>query len=118
MYFASASQDCTGRGAWKFGIWIDITQQDVIVISVYEAPSFESPVTFSFPSGSFNRHEAMIYRPGGLQEPLAGKVELSHAVQAIPTDGRFDLQTPGGEQFIGKFKAEWGDVIINCDLLE
>ena len=117
-YSASASQDCAGRGAWKFGIWIDITQQDMIVISVYEAPSFESPVTFSFPSGAFNKHDAVLYRFGGIQESLSGKVEFFQAVQAITIEGRFNLQTPSGEQFIGKFKAEWGDVVINCDLLE
>ena len=118
MYPASASQDCAGRGAWKFGVWIDITQQDVIVISIYETPSFESPVTFSFPSGAFNKHDAVLYRFGGIPDPLTGKVEFSQAVQAITIEGRFNLQTSRGEQFIGKFKAEWGDVVINCDLLE
>ena len=117
MYSASATQDCIGGGAWKFGVWIDITQQDVIVISIYETPSFESPVTFSFPSGIFNRHDAVLYGPGGSQQALAGKVDFSQAVQAIPIEGRFNLQTPRGEQFTGKFKAEWSDVVINCDLL-
>jgi hypothetical protein len=118
MYSAYAKQDCTEKGDWRFGVSINITQQDVIIISVYEQPGFESPVTLSFPGGITHKHEAVLAGMGMTQEKLDGKVEFSQLVMSIPFAGRFNLRTAGGKQFIGKFGAEWGDLVINCDFMK
>ena len=118
MYSAYARQDCTEKGDWRFGVSITITQQDVIIISVYEQPGFEAAVTFSFPGGILTKHEAVLAGLGGKQEQLTGNVGFSQAVMSIPFAGRFNLSTAGGKQFIGKFGAEWGDVVMNCDLMK
>jgi hypothetical protein len=118
MYSAYANQGCTEKGDWKFEVSIIITQQDVIIISVSEQPGFESPVTFSFPDGITHKHVAVLAGMGMTQEKLDGKVEFSQAVMAIPFAGRFNLRTAGGKQFIGKFNAEWGDLVINCEFMK
>ena len=118
MYSAYAGQHCTAKGDWAFGVSISLTQREVISISINEAPSFESAVTFSFPGGILTKHEAVLAGLGGKQEQLTGKVEFSQAVMAIPMTGRFNLQTAGGKQLVGKFKAEWGDVVMNCDFMK
>ena len=118
MHPAYAKQECKEKGDWRFVVSITLGQQDVISISVNEPPSFESPVTFSFPGGIIRRREAVLSGRGGVQEKLSGKVDFSQAIMSIPMTGRFNLQTAGGKQFIGKFRAEWGDLVMNCDLMK
>jgi hypothetical protein len=118
LYSAYAGQHCTAKGDGAFEVSITLTQRDVIVISIEQAPTFESAVTFSFPGGILKRHEAVLAGADGKQEQLTGKVEFSRAVMSIPMTGRFNLETTGGKRFIGKFTAEWGDLVMNCDLMK
>ena len=118
LYSAYAGQHCTAKGDGAFGVSITLTQRDVISISIEEPPSFESAVTFSFPGGILKKHEAVLSGMSGKQEQLTGKVEFSQAVMSIPMTGRFNLETKGGKRFVGKFTAEWGDLVLNCDLMK
>jgi hypothetical protein len=88
----------------------------VISISIEEAPSFESAVTFSFPGGILKKHEAVLSGLDGKKEQLTGR--FSRAIMSIPMAGRFNLETKGGKRFVGKFTAEWGDLVLNCDLMK
>jgi hypothetical protein len=104
LYSAYAGQHCTAKGDWAFGVSITLTQRDVISISINEAPSFESAVTFSFPGGILKKHEAVLSGVGDTQENLMGKVEFSQAVMSTPMTGRFNLETTGGKRLSGSLR--------------
>ena len=47
-------------------------------------------------------------------EMLNGDVKFKRVEEGIPVVGEFDLRSGNGNQYKGKFKAEWGNEIIMC----
>jgi hypothetical protein len=76
LHSAYAGQHCTAKGDGAFGVSITLIQRDVISISIEEAPSFESAVTFSFPGGILKKHEAVLSGLDGKKEQLTGRVDF------------------------------------------
>ena len=86
----------------------------IIDISIYHSPDIKLPVTFSFPDERMRDGNALLLLPVGLPEELTGKVWFQRVGEGKPVEGRFSLKSERGEQFEGKFIAEWENQAVYC----
>lgn len=110
---ATINRDCAPWDGSAFTVSIPIAES-VINISIYQLPGIRHPVTFSFPDEIMRDGIALLLLPVGSPERLTGKVSFQRVEQGEPVEGNFDLATEAGQQYKGKFKAEWGNVIAYC----
>ncbi|RPI88800.1 MAG: hypothetical protein EHM40_22075 [Chloroflexi bacterium] len=110
---ATVNRDCAPWDGTAFTISMPV-EESVINISIYQSPDIRLPVTFSFPDGTGRVGSAFLLLPAGMPEELNGKVSFQGVRQGIPVDGNFDLLTETGEQFKGRFKAEWENQPVYC----
>ena len=112
-YSATINHDCAPWDGSAFTVSIPL-QSSVINISIYQPPDIKRPATFSFPDETMRVGNVLLTLPIDRHEQLRGTVIFQHVEQGLPVEGRFDLITETGQQFQGKFIAEWGDEIIYC----
>jgi hypothetical protein len=71
-------------------------------------------VTFSFPDETMRDGNALLLRPAGFPEQLTGRVWFPRVDEGKPVEGRFSLTSESGQQFDGKFIAEWENQAVYC----
>jgi hypothetical protein len=111
---ATVNRDCAPWDGSAFTVSIPTSQGATIAISIYQAPDLAFPRTYSFPDETMRIGNALLLLPKGSPEELSGKVRFWRVEQGKPVEGEFDLYTEAGQQFKGKFKAEWEDIAAYC----
>ena|SRR5689334_13131366 len=113
---ASIQRDCAPWDGAAFTVSILPQGQagDGISISIWQAPEFTSPKTFSFPDDTGQVGNASLMHAAGTAEQLSGSVFFSSVKAGSPVEGRFELSTGAGQRFSGEFHAEWDDQIVMC----
>ena len=86
----------------------------VIYISIWKSPDIKFPSTFPFRDETNQIGQAYILPELDPLILLNGKVSLSRVNAESPVEGAFDLKDKKGNQFKGKFQAEWGNQIVMC----
>ncbi len=75
-------------------------------LSIWEAAAIDAPRDFRFPMD--DRLGAAVLEPShGQAQRLAGRVRIERAVLGLPVLGQFDLSTPRGARYQGRFTAPW-----------
>ena len=110
---ATIDRDCAPWDGAAFTITLPL-DKGVIRVSIYRSPELRLPSTFRFPDETLMEGSAFLFLPVGLSEPLSGRVTFQRLERGIPVEGAFDLTTQTGQEFKGKFKAEWGDQVVYC----
>jgi hypothetical protein len=113
-FSATVDRDCAPWDGAAFTISIPINSISTILISIWQSPDIKFSTTFSFPDETGRIGNAVHGIQLGSPEQLTGKVFIRSIEQGIPMEGEFNLFTPAGRQFNGKFIANWGDFIVMC----
>lgn len=113
VFPATINRDCAPWDGAAFTVSIPLNGL-VMDISVYQSPDIRSPITFSFPDQTGRAGRAITILPVGLPEELSGSVTFQRVEQRSPVEGKFDLVTDTGQQYKGRFIAEWGSEIVYC----
>jgi hypothetical protein len=111
---ATINRDCAPWDGSAFTILIPISDKANIAISIYQSPSIRRPMTFSFPDETMRVGNASLLFQDNSSQQLSGRVFFQHVEQGVLTEGKFDLHTETGEQFKGRFQAEWGNEVVMC----
>lgn len=111
VFPATINRDCAPWDGAAFTVSIPLNGL-VMDISVYQSPDIRFPITFSFPDQTTGR--AMTILQVGLPEELSGSVTFQRVEQRSPVEGKFDLVTNTGQQYKGRFIAEWGNETEYC----
>ena len=114
VFPATINRDCAPWDGSAFTVSIPIRDGASITISIYQSPEITLPVTFSFPDETGRTGSTFLLLAVGAPEELNGKVSFPRIERDIPVEGKFNLFAETGEQFKGKFKAEWGNEIVMC----
>ena len=86
----------------------------VINISIWQSPDIKFLSTFSFPDQTGSVGNAVYLSASGEYEQLNGKVLFHRVGEEMPIEGDFTFTSERGEQFKGRFVAEWGNQIVMC----
>ncbi len=113
VFPATIRRDCAPWDGSAFTLSIPV-EGSVLGISIYQSPDIKLPVTFSFPDETGRVGNALLVLPSGSSEPLTGKVSFQRVEQGSPVEGEFNLLSDTGEQFKGKFIAEWDNQPVYC----
>ena len=111
---ATINRDCAPWDGIAFTISIPYDSTTVIYISLWQSPSFNFPVTFSFPDVTLRVGTAYSVMELDPLEELRGTVSFERVREGTPVEGRFRLTSARGEMFEGRFVAEWGDSVPMC----
>ena len=110
---ATINRDCAPWDGSAFTVSIPM-DGEIINISIWQSPDIPVPVTFSFPDETGQTGFAYILPELDPLQQLSGEVFFLRVNAEGPVEGRFDLKDDSGKQFIGKFKAEWGNGTAMC----
>lgn len=114
IFPATINRDCAPWDGSAFTVSIPIEDKSIMDISIYRSPEIRLPVRFSFPDETMSLGHALYLTPPGLPEQLTGTVFFQRVERGKPVEGRFNFTSERGEQFKGRFIAEWGNEIIYC----
>ena len=114
VFEATVNHDCAPWDGTAYTITIPYQAGPVIVVSIWKSPDFPFPVTYSFPDASGGVGTAILQSPLDSFQQLNGKITLQPFETGSPMEGRFNFTSEDGGQFIGNFKAEWGNQIALC----
>jgi len=114
IYPATISRDCAPWDGAAFTVAFRYDPTTTITISIWQSPSFTFPVTFSFPDETMRVGIAYSLPELDPLEELTGKVTFWRVQHDVPVEGEFNFMTQRGQQFKGKFKAEWGNQTVMC----
>jgi hypothetical protein len=114
VFPATINRDCAPWDGPAFTVSIPLNNGITIHISIWQSPDIKLPARFSFPDETGQIGFAYILtEPNPIQE-LGGEVSFSRVEEEIPIEGEFNLITESGQQFKGRFKAEWGNEVVYC----
>jgi hypothetical protein len=111
---ATINRDCAPWDGAAFTISIPLEIGTAINISIWQSPDIKFSKTFSFPDNTGEIGNAVHRSALDEYEQLSGKVFFSRVNMESPVEGEFDLKDEKGNQFKGKFKAEWSDQVVMC----
>jgi hypothetical protein len=114
IFAATINRDCAPWDGAAFTVSIPMDNGAIINISIWHAPDIKRPATFSFPDITGQVGNAAYLSPSGENEQLSGKISFQRVGDGNPVEGEFRFTSQRGEQFNGKFKAEWGNRIVMC----
>jgi hypothetical protein len=114
VFKASVNRDCAPWDGMAYTITIPYRASSVINVSIWQAPDFHFPATYSFPDSSSRVGTAIYLSRSDSAQSLNGKITLQPFEVGSPIHGRFNFTSEDGEQFKGSFKAEWGNQIALC----
>ena len=114
VFTATINRDCAPWDGSAFTVSIPYDSGSVINISIWQSPDIKLPVSFSFPDETGQVGNAAYWSLSGEYEQLSGKVSFQRVGERSPVEGEFSFTSEKGEQFKGKFKANWGDEIVMC----
>lgn len=113
IFPATVNRDCAPWDGSAFKVSVPI-EESVIEISIYQSPEISRPVTFLFPDETMRDGNALLLLPSGFPEQLTGKVWFPRVDEGESVEGRFRLTSETGEQFEGRFIAEWENQTVYC----
>jgi hypothetical protein len=113
LFPAVIKRDCAPWDGSAFTISMPF-EESVINISIYRSPNIRLPVTFSIPDETVRDGNALLLRAAGFPEQLTGKVWFPYVDEGKTVEGRFSLTSESGQQFDGKFVAEWENQAVYC----
>jgi hypothetical protein len=114
VFPATINRDCAPWDGSAFTVSIPSSERTIINVSIWQSPDIKLPATFSFPDETGQIGFAYILtEPDHIQE-LVGEVSFSRVEEEIPVEGEFNLTNESGEQFRGRFKADWGNQVVYC----
>jgi hypothetical protein len=114
IFPATVSRDCAPTDGSAFTVRISLDNSDLIDISIWQSPNIPLAVTFFFPDNTARIGNAILIHPIGLPNVLSGKVRFQRVDQNQNVAGEFDLFDEFGNQFRGRFEAEWDHRIALC----
>jgi hypothetical protein len=114
IFPATVNRDCAPWDGSAFSVSVPMSDGTTIDISIWRSPDIKFPVNFSFPDATGQAGNALLLLPVGLPEQLTGNVFLKRVDMEYSVEGKFDLMNEIGEQFKGKFVAEWGNMAVYC----
>jgi hypothetical protein len=114
VFPAIINRDCAPWDGAAFTMKISMPDGRTLDLSIWQSPEISLPTTFTFPDQTGQVGNALLVPPSAMPEQLTGKVSLQGVRQGMPVEGRFSLQSERGEQFQGRFVAEWDDQIALC----
>lgn len=107
LFPATVNPDCAPWDGAAFTVSIPYDPVSVMTISIWKPPVLEFPTTFSLPDDAGQVGYASILSATGPLSPLHGEVWFQSVELGRLVEGRFNLTSERGEQFKGKFIAEW-----------
>src|SRR5215216_6002234 len=110
---ATIDHDCAPWDGSAFTVSIPFEEGN-LNISIYQPPDIKHPLSFSLNEGTQEIGHAIFLPTVGSPEPVTGNVSFEHVEDSIAVDGKYQLRTESGKEFLGKFKAEWGEAIVYC----
>lgn len=113
VYPATINRDCAPWDGAAFTVSIPLDNGG-IQVSIYQSPELSLPATFTFPDETLMEGSALLLVPVAMPEPLSGRVTFQRVERGIPVEAMFDLITQTGQEFKGKFRAEWGNEVVYC----
>ena len=114
VFPATINRDCAPWDGSAFTVSIRSSEGTILNVSIWQSPDIKLPITFSFPDETGQIGFAYILtEPDHLQE-LGGEVSFSRVEEEIPVEGEFKLTNESGEQFRGKFRADWDHQVVYC----
>jgi len=114
VFAATANRDCAPWDGTAFTVQIPLDRVDVIYISIWRAPNIRFPKAYSFPDETGQVGNVILIHPSGSPDLLMGEVWLQSVREVMPIEGRFKLTSESGVEFVGKFHAEWGNMLMLC----
>ena len=114
IFPATVNRDCAPWDGPAFTVSIPYDSASTIMISIWQSPDRLFPSTFSFPDETGWVGNAIRVTSSDEYEQLIGKVILGRVEQGTPVKGEFRLRAESGEQFRGKFEAQWGNEMVYC----
>ena len=111
---ATVNRDCAPWDGSAFTVLIPYNASTNILISIWQSPDIKLPVKYTFPDESMRAGNAIFQSPSGEYEQLTGRVSFLRVDRERPVQGDFDLRDESGNQFRGKFIAEWGNEVAYC----
>jgi len=113
VFPATINRDCAPWDGSAFTVSIPM-DGEIINISIWQSPDIKLPARFSFPDETGQIGYAYIIPELDPLQQLSGEVFFWRVEEGIPVEGEFDLLTEAGQQFKGKFEAQWGNEIVYC----
>ena len=113
VFPATINRDCAPWDGSAFTVSVPI-DGELINISIWQSPDIKLPARFSFPDETGQIGFAYILPELDPLQQLSGDVFFLRVEDGIPVEGEFDLLTEAGQQFKGKFEAQWGNEIVYC----
>ena len=114
LFPATVDRDCAPWDGAAFTVSVQYDSATIIIISIWQSPDIPHRSTFSFPDNSGQVGNAYLVPALSSYVELGGEVSFQHVEQGMPLDGRFNLTSERGEQFDGRFSAEWGSQVAYC----
>lgn len=113
VFPATINRDCAPWDGAAFRVAIPM-EESVLDISIFQAPAIKHRAAFSLQEGTGSVVDAFLLLSDGSHQQLSGKVIFRRVEEGIPVEGEYHFGTASGEQFTGRFRAEWGDEIVYC----
>ena len=114
IFPSTVSRDCAPWDGSAFTVSVPMDDGGVISISIWKSPDIKLPVTLSFPDNTGQVGNATYQSLSNEYKQLNGKVFFWRVDAESPIEGEFDLMYENGQQFKGKFKAEWENSVMMC----
>jgi hypothetical protein len=114
VFPATINRDCAPWDGSAFTVSIPYDSTSTIMISIWQSSDIRLPITFSFPDETGQIGLAYILPELDPLQQLSGKVRFRRVDGENPVNGEFNLFTEAGQEFKGRFEAEWGDEIVMC----
>jgi len=116
VFPATIDRDCAPWDGAAFTVTIQYDSETVIYITIWMAPDIKFPTTFPMSDDVEAEQDGYAYILPELDPftPLYGDVSFKSVSVDTPVEGRFKFTSEQGDQFEGRFIAEWGDKIVYC----
>ena len=114
IFPATINRDCAPWDGAAFTVRMPLNDEDVIDISIWQAPDIKFSKTFSFPDNTGQVGNASLIDPAGSYEQLTGEVWFKGVSEGQTVAGGFRLKSERGEVFEGRFAAAWEGQIALC----
>jgi hypothetical protein len=114
VFAATINRDCAPWDGAAFTMSVSYDTGTVLSISIWQAPEINFPFTISLSGDGEKNGYAYILQELGPFIQLHGNIFFQRVNTKEPVQGNFDLTDENGNQFSGKFIAEWRNEVIYC----
>lgn len=114
VFAASVKRDCAPWDGEAFTVKVSTVDGRAFDLSIWQSPEIAVPTRFAFPDETQQVGNALLIPRSGMPEQLTGEVWFQSVSEGMPVEGRFSLTSERGEQFKGKFVADWEGQRVLC----